>query len=935
MGSTADQIVIGEKVSKPTINALPRPRITDRFAELLTSGVGYVHGAAGIGKTTALCQLVDEWTGVVGWIRLDHGDADESRLVALLGSALQLPDRGADSTIDHVIAQLESPERTPTLLVFDDLHSIEGSEAERAIHRLLRYRPSHVAVLMGSRHDLGIGLRGIVGSAEPMLIDYEDLRFRVWEVDDLMRAHHDLPLAPVDLHALCRYTDGWAAALRLFWVASRGAAPEHRSQLISGLRTTSGMVHDYLMSEVLSSLPAGAREFLVATAVFEQITPERADELLGMKNSRGILSSIQAVGLFGDVPETADTFRCHDLLRTHLLSQLAEQVGDEEAGSLQLRAAMLVEAEGSPAEAIRYYARGGDFDSVRRILDTRGDEWSIGPGQWIELLPSAMRDQDPFVLLTSARQLVRHGDLAEARNRYRRAVDLLESDDGASRTARRELRLVDAWIGGETAPVPGWIGDVRDMLRVGAAAQRGGAEREGFGRAVADLLTGELATASSSFRRAEEAESGLTGVVAGTARLLVDHLRFGDSGCSPVALRRVQQAAKRLDARAVERLIGAISRGGVNAGVDDSLSAECRRSNDCLGGGLVHLVDGVALIHEGRSDREPFVLAAEMFAEGGYGELALLSRCFDAAARAVAGGDVADQLSLESEARRSGGISRLLMLVARAEARASGDASLEHQIEHMSQRFDASVLIARLRLPVSADSDEGTQPGAVVQVLGSFRVTAVDPVMVSELTPLHQEVFAFLAVHAGEWVPKDRLMTAFWPEKDDTRARRSLQVAISRVRLEVERLGVGTLERDGSRYSLAPAATTIVDILSLRDELAVPADPLSARVDAIEKAMSAYGELVEDLGALSWATETRRELRLSVSRAAHQAAVALTDAGDLSRAARVAEAGVRIDPGSDDLWQIAIANAGVARAGELRLEYDRVVASYELAQGGS
>jgi DNA-binding SARP family transcriptional activator len=934
MDSTRNQVVIGEKVSMPSIDALDRPRVTDRVTELMTTGIGHVHGAAGIGKTTALAQLADAWPGRIAWVRLDHGDGDESRLVALLRGALGFTSTTGPGLIDEVIAELESGDgEARTLLVLDDLHSIAGSDAEQAIHRLIRYRPPQVALLMGSRHDSSLEIRALVGSVEPMIIDFEDLRFRVWEVDDLMRSHHDLPIAPADLHLLCRYTDGWAAALRLFWVASRDADPAHRTQLISRMRTNPGMMHDYLMTEVLSILRPEARDFLVATAVFEQITPQRADALLGSADARSVLREIQAAGLFGESSDAADTYRCHDLLRTHLLSQLAASVGDDEASELQLRAAGLAEVEECPAEAIRYYARAGDFDSVRRILDTSGGVLSSTPGRWIEVLPVAMREQDPFVSLTSARQLVRHGDLDEARERYRRAVRLLDSSDGSARVARAELRSLDAWLHREPLPAAGWIGDVARLVRSGDrhTASDDGDPHE-FHDACRDLLFGDLRSAAAGFRFVEQTRSGLEGVVAGVAGLLVDLIRGGVEACSPVAVRRVQQAAKRIDARAAERVVGAIARGAVGASIHDPLSDECRQANDHLGMGLVHLVDGVALLHEGRGGGPSFGIAREAFMSGGYEELGLLAGLFHAAVLGVADGDPG-AVMIDARVRRPGGLTQLLLLVVNDESGGVVEHGALSPVDRVARQADLEMLADRVRgRPMAAEDGAApavvSDPAAMVRVLGSFSVTLAGRPVVSELTPLHQEVLAYLVVHVGEWVHRDRLMDVFWPDKDESRAGRSLQVAVSKVRVEIERAEIGALARDGARYSFVPAELTSVDLLQLRALLATPVEPIEARADAVEAALGLFGEIVGDLGASTWAVGPRREVRLEVSRAAAQVATTLQTAGDLTRAARIAGNGVEVDPGADELWQLAISCSGAARARQLQQDYDRVIGSH-------
>jgi len=920
-------IVIEEKVSRPIARALDRPRLTNRMRELAHSGVGYVHGAAGIGKTTVLAQLSNEWPGPVAWVRLDHGDASEERVIALLSAALDLSLDPDSASVDHLIAALDEREHDSTLVVIDDVHSVDGSDAADTIDRLLRYRPRHVSILMASRHALDPIRRSRIGGVEPMVLDFEDLRFRLWEVDDLMRDHHDISIAPGDLSLLCRYTDGWAAALRLFSVASRETAPEQRRQLISGLRTSAGMVHDYLMSETLSSLDAEASTFLIKTSVFEHITPERATRLLGVDSAATMLRDIQAVGLF--TTTGASAYVCHDLLRGHLLSRLPEEVGEDEALALQLHAAAIADSENAPAEAIRYYARAGDADAVRRILHVSGATLSSAPGRWIEALPQAMRDQDPFVLLTNARHLVRHGDLEEALSSYRRAVDLLDTGHGARRGAQTELRRVDAWRQAGTAPVADWVGGVRQLLHDRAVpARRSIDDPFRLAEGVAHFLQGDLAAAEVALADGEQRADGLTAIVCGALLLLIDLLREGIEGCSPGAIRRVQQAAKRTDARAVERVVGAVARGGINSPTDDPLVEECRQAGDALGGGLVLLVSGVALAHESRATPAPFDEAAELFQADDYHELAFLARCFAAAS----GGVVEDLAGLEAAARRRGRLPQMLVALARPSEMSAQRVAPSDEARLLARRIGLHSFAERICDRETTEGPEAIdEPGmACVRALGGLVLEVEGAAMIGDLTPLHQEILALLVVHVDEWISRDRLMITFWPDKPESRASRSLQVAISKVRLELERLELGSIERNGPRYTFVPAPGVEVDLRVLRELLTCATNrdrSTEQRSSSVEDALRIYREPVEDLGAVDWAANPRRELRLALSSAALDVARLHQAEGDDASAARIAELTVRVDPGEDEAWQLAFATVGAARSRELRREYDRYIAT--------
>ena len=68
----------------------------------------------------------------------------------------------------------------------------------------------------------GINLSRLRVADELLEVGTDDLRFRAWEVEQLFRdVYHD-PVPPADLAVLARRTEGWAAGLQLFHLATRG-----------------------------------------------------------------------------------------------------------------------------------------------------------------------------------------------------------------------------------------------------------------------------------------------------------------------------------------------------------------------------------------------------------------------------------------------------------------------------------------------------------------------------------------------------------------------------------------------------------------------------------------------------------------------------------------------------------------------------------------
>ena len=90
------------------------------------------------------------------------------------------------SGIQGMVQTLSVPGPT-VLVVIDDLHLLEGSEAERAMAALIDNLPHRLRIVLASRVDLGFDVSRLRVSGELVEIGHDDLRFRTWEVEELFR----------------------------------------------------------------------------------------------------------------------------------------------------------------------------------------------------------------------------------------------------------------------------------------------------------------------------------------------------------------------------------------------------------------------------------------------------------------------------------------------------------------------------------------------------------------------------------------------------------------------------------------------------------------------------------------------------------------------------------------------------------------------------
>ncbi len=968
--------VIPAKVRVPRVRWLARERLDQLVPQLWQHRLTLVVAPAGSGKTTLLTAWADLSDAPVAWYRAESVDGSDAALAAHLGAAFgaALPGlAGGWRTVEQGAAELDTRPERRLLLVVDDLHALTGTPAEAGLERFLDYAPPSLAIVAGTRVLPAFNLSRRRVSGEILELTGDDLRFRSWEVERLFRDFYGEALRPDELALLARRTEGWAAGLQLFHLATRGKPLDERQRLLAGLGASSRLMREYLTRNVVAELPDDLREFLVGTCVMRRLTGSLCDRLLERRGSRELLEELERRSVFTVAVDDDGTYRYHEVLRSHLEGLLVATVGEATARARARRAGELLEADGAIAEAVAAYSRAEEWAVVDRLLDHHGEHLAAGQGAWMDMLPPALLVQDPWLILATARRHRAEGRWAQAVDAYGRAEALFGAAE-AGAACRRERRAVSAWL--EPLPAPGsdWSGALRSAVAHDPLARRAIHDGEP-GRALADglcaLLGGRVADARRTLHRAADDEAA--GPILGAAAALgagVAGLIAGESR-AVVETERAVAAAERLGLGWLARVgRAALAIAGAPAGAEYARSdaaavrEAAAREEDRWGEALAALAEGWSALAEPGAALEPLELAAARFRSLGAGSLEAWARGLGAIAMVRSGAPDAREAALGAEAvARSTGVMVAQGVAHRALAELDAPSAGELGSAADEVLLDAGLALPG-RAPAAAAADggwgmseaatgealpppgEALPPPADLRLFGSFAM-AVDgrPIDLAGLKPRPRAVLRFLALNEGRPVHREVLQETFWPEADAEAGAKSLHVALSALRRELTPdAGRGTCEllvREGDAYRLALPAGSRVD-LAVFDE-AVLAARGARRLGSSHAAIGLYravlraygGDLLPEDGPAEWAAARRERTRVEVVEAARGLAELLLER-DPGGAAEVCLAGLGVDAYHDPLWRLLVqareragdqAAATSARAGYARMLADLGVAA--------
>ena len=945
VGQRPPDAVVGAKVRVPRVAALVRERLNDAFDRVWEHGLGLVVAPAGSGKTTALAQFAAAVDVPVAWYRAEAAEADPRLLLAYLeralGAALGPLEPGWE-TLEQAVAALERWPGRRALLVVDDLHVLAGSEGERTLGRLVDYAPPALTVLVGSRSSprLNLSRRRLAGALFELGAD--DLRFRSWEVEHLFHDFYREPLPPEDVASLARRTEGWAAGLQLFHLATQGKPADERRRAVAALGTRSKLVRDYLARNVLDELRGELRAFLLDTCVLTRLDGRLCDRLRGAPGSQRLLEELEARQIFTVPVDDEGTFRYHEVLRAHLEAALVEEVGEAEVAARYRRAGGLLEQAGALPEALHSYCRAGDSAAVTRLLGARGGELVDEAVTWLDALPPTLAEEDPWLALASARRRLAEGRLRAAVTAYQRA-ELAFAASTPREVCRRERHIAAAWLVAAPVPASKWTGLLRAATRRAPLAVRsqvalvpGPYGR--FAEGMASLLAGHMEAASGLLSTAARHPEANPVLAVGARLARAAGCLLGGTPPPAAEVEQIVAQAEALDLPWLARVGGALlALTGRAERVEDAVKvrATCDRDDDAWGGAVISLLLGAALLWRGEAPAGELASAASRFRQLGAGTLAVHADSLGAIAAARLGRTAARTQALHAEAgARVAGVRGAQVTALLALAVAGGERSGDHLdlartlAAECGQHWDALVRGLPELWPAAgraagagalqpASTAAPAAPRLTMRCFGGFELRLDgEPVALGALKPRVQVLLRLLAMRGGRPVHREALVEALWPQADQAAGMRGLQVAVSTLRRFLEpdagRGQAVLLVREGHTYRLALPEGADADVVVFARALAearaarAVGDPRRAE-RAFEQALDAYGgELLPEDGPAEWVVGERERCRAEAAEAATALAELQLARNATMSAALTCERGLAFDRYRDPLWRLLV-----------------------------
>jgi len=395
-----------------TVALVPRPRLYERLYEGLTRKLTLVSAPAGFGKSTLVTSWLSESDQPAAWFSLDQGDNDPARFWTYLIAAIQTihQEMGVEARQIINAPQLRSTEpvtislindisqlANDLIVVLDDYHVIEEGQIHAGLSYLLEHQPQNLHIVLITRADPSLSLARLRAHSQLVEIRAEDLQFSTEEAATLLNEKMGLNLKPEHIEALNTHTENWVVGLQLAALSLKGQ-PSYDT-FIEEFTGGHQFILDYLIEEVIVTLPDAQRGFLLRTSILERFCGKLCRAVTDDPSSQQMLDEIRKSNLFLISLDTDGRwFRYHNLF-AEVLYALLERDHPDEIGALHLKAASWFESEGHPAEAVDHALRSGDMVKAREMvlkhcppILLKGEVATVL--RWLDALPGNTNESD-------------------------------------------------------------------------------------------------------------------------------------------------------------------------------------------------------------------------------------------------------------------------------------------------------------------------------------------------------------------------------------------------------------------------------------------------------------------------------------------------------------------------------------------------------------
>ncbi|MDY6933959.1 MAG: tetratricopeptide repeat protein [Spirochaetota bacterium] len=452
--------ILNSKLHIPSsLDIIKRDRIYPLLIDITKKRLTTVIAGAGFGKTTLITEVCEYLNLETVWYRLDKSDSDFITFISYLIAGIKkyfskfgiethqrieetrVLTQERDAVLTVFLSEIDKLIKGDLIIVLDDYHLIQDSqEINESLKFLLEHLSPLVHLIIISRTDIGLPISRLRAQRQVLDIREENLIFSIPEIEDLYFQLFNITLPNESLVTLQQKTDGWVSGLILFYHSLKWKSPDKVEELLLKLKGSHQMISDYLAENVYDLQPDVIKDFLIKTSILSRVGAEFCNQLLGINNSKDILSYLERNHLFTfSSSDERRWYYYHHLFQEYLNTKLESELHREDIIKLHNDAAILWEKRSEVEESIRHYLTAEQLGEACRLLKNIGSKL-INEGRfqlissYLKQIPESYMNKEPWIQYIQAQILSISGKPQEAIRTYQKAYKTFRKYDSREGT---------------------------------------------------------------------------------------------------------------------------------------------------------------------------------------------------------------------------------------------------------------------------------------------------------------------------------------------------------------------------------------------------------------------------------------------------------------------------------------------------------------------
>ncbi len=259
------------------------------------------------------------------------------------------------------------------IMILDDFHLVDHSfTINQWLERVIEHLPEilHIVISTRNKPKWNLLTKWKV-SGKVLEILEEDLTLDTEEVELLFQDFYGLKLEQTQLQSIFQLTEGWAIALSM--IAEQIEKGTSIQSILNYHHSSMEELFHYLAIEVFSKQSPIIQSFLEQASIFEDITPQVCDEILGIQGSELMLEQLAERNAFLHKIWGSKQYRFHALFKASLQKKLKVEQGSLHR-KLHEQCARYYEKKNFWEQAIYHYEQIQQNEPIGYLLEKNAND---------------------------------------------------------------------------------------------------------------------------------------------------------------------------------------------------------------------------------------------------------------------------------------------------------------------------------------------------------------------------------------------------------------------------------------------------------------------------------------------------------------------------------------------------------------------------------